>query len=99
MGVGKLLYLVKHTRPDIANAVRELSKVLDCATPAAYKEMKRVIKYVLETKHYGLKIFPCAVKAENFLLLEVYCDSDFAGDKDTRISVSGFIMYLCGVQI
>ena len=23
-GVGKLLYLVKHTRPDIANAVREL---------------------------------------------------------------------------
>ena len=32
-GVGMLLYLVKHSRPDIANAVRELSKVADGATP------------------------------------------------------------------
>jgi len=28
-GVGILLYLAKHTRPDIANAATELSKVLD----------------------------------------------------------------------
>ena len=39
-GVGMLLYLVKHTRPDIANAVRELSKALDKPSPAAIKEMK-----------------------------------------------------------
>ena len=38
-GVGMLLYLVKHTRPDIANAVQELSKVLDGASPAAFKEI------------------------------------------------------------
>jgi hypothetical protein len=31
-GVGMLLYLVKHSRPDIANEVRELSKVADGAT-------------------------------------------------------------------
>ena len=31
-GVGMLLYLVKHSRPDIANCVRELSKVLDGTT-------------------------------------------------------------------
>ena len=36
-GVGMLLYLVKHSRPDIANVVRELSKVMDGATPAALK--------------------------------------------------------------
>jgi hypothetical protein len=29
-----LLYLVKHSRPDISNAVRELTKVLDGATNA-----------------------------------------------------------------
>jgi hypothetical protein len=28
-GVGMLLYMIKHSRPDLANAVRELSKVLD----------------------------------------------------------------------
>ena len=38
-GVGMLLYLVKHSHPDIANAVRELSKVLDGANMAAYKEI------------------------------------------------------------
>jgi hypothetical protein len=31
-GVGMLLWLTKHSRPDIANAVRESSKVMDSAT-------------------------------------------------------------------
>ena len=30
-GVGILLYLVKHTRPDLANATRELSRAMDVA--------------------------------------------------------------------
>ena len=38
-GVGMLLYLVKHSRPDIANAVRELSKVADGATEAHWKAL------------------------------------------------------------
>jgi hypothetical protein len=99
MGVGKLLYLVKHTRPDIANAVRELSKMLDCTTPNALKELRRVIKYVLDTESYGLKIYPERPKDGDLLNLKVYCDSDFAGDKETRISVAGYILYLCGVPI
>ena len=48
-GVGMLLYLIKHSRPDISNAVRELTKVLDGATQAHWKAMIRVIKYVLDT--------------------------------------------------
>ena len=99
MGVGKLLYLVKHTRPDIANAVRELSKMLDCTNEAAIKELRRVIKYVLDTKDDGLKIAPTEPGNEGSFDLEVFCDSDFAGDKETRISVAGYIMYLCGVPI
>ena len=50
-GVGMLLYLTKHSRPDIANPVRELSKVLDGATAESFKEMLRVIKYVLDTRN------------------------------------------------
>ena len=38
-GVGMLLFLVKHSRPDIANRTRELSKVLDGANKGAYKEL------------------------------------------------------------
>jgi hypothetical protein len=37
-GVSMLLYLVKHSRPDIANPVREFSKVLDDTTLAAMEE-------------------------------------------------------------
>ena len=53
-----LLYLVKHSCPDIANAVRELTKIVDGANMAAYKEMHRVIKYVLDTRDLGLWIEP-----------------------------------------
>ena len=49
-GVGMLLYLVKYSRPDISNAVRELSKVNDGATKGHYKNLLRVIKYVLYTE-------------------------------------------------
>ena len=63
-GVGMLLYLVKYSRPDIANPVRELSKVLDAPMSASFKEMLRVIKYGLDTKEYGLQVHPTKEKDE-----------------------------------
>lgn len=38
-GVGMLLYLVKYSRPDIANGVRELSKTMDGAMLGHYKNL------------------------------------------------------------
>jgi hypothetical protein len=98
-GVGMLLYLTKHSRPDIANAVRELTKVLDGASPAAYKEMKRVIKYVLDTEKLALKIEPVVINGKGFWKIVIYSDSDYATDPENRLSVSGFVLYLCGVPI
>ena len=37
--VGTLLYLTKHSRPDICNPVRELSKTIDAPAPVHLKEM------------------------------------------------------------
>ena len=45
--VGMLLYLLKHSRPDIANVTRKLSKANYGANSAAFKELRHVIKYVL----------------------------------------------------
>ena len=39
-GVGTLLYLTKHSRPDISNPVRELSKTIDAPTPVHLKEIQ-----------------------------------------------------------
>ena len=96
-GVGTLHYLNKHIRPDICNPVRELSKTMDAPAPAHLKEMYKVIRHVLSTKRYGLKfelrkdIMKWAFKALS--------DSDFASDKETRISVFGYIIYFCGISI
>ena len=96
-GVGMLLYLVKHSRPDIANATRELSKGMQKATKGAWKELLRVIKFVLDTRLYGLKIDPVMVNGKWIII--VYCDADWAGDRQNRISISGFILFFCGVPV
>ena len=53
-GVGTHLYLTKHSRPDISNPVRELSKTMDVPAPVHIKEMYKVIRHVMSTKGYGL---------------------------------------------
>ena len=84
-GVGTLLYLTKHSRLDICNPVRELSKTMDAPVQVHLKEMYKVIRHVLSTKGYGLKfelrkdMIKWALKALN--------ESDIASDKETRISV------------
>jgi hypothetical protein len=98
-GVGMLLFLIKHSRPDIANTVRELTKVLDGASPAAFKELKRVIKYVLDTENLALTIHPKVENRKGKWSMVIYSDSDYATDPETRLSVSGFVLYLCGVPI
>jgi len=97
-GVGMLLYLVKYSRPDIADAVRELTKCMDGATPAAYKEMLRLVK-VLCTKTWGLKIMLKSPDGTMKWNLVAFSDSDWEGDKDNRRSINGFIIFLCGVPI
>jgi hypothetical protein len=96
-GVGMLLYLVKHSRPDISNAVRELSKVADGATEAHWKDMMRTIKYVLNTYNKALLLFP-KMKGELFYM-EGISDASLAEDKDGRLSVYGYTIFLCGAPI
>ncbi len=82
-GIGILLYLVKRTRPDIVNAVCKCTKVLDGATTYAYHEMLHIIKYLLDTKDYGLRSVPTYKKKKPWDL--VCCsDSGYVGDSDTR---------------
>ena len=96
-GVGTLLYLTKHSRPDICNPVRELSKTMDAPAPVHLKEMYKVIRFVLSTKDYGLKFE--LRKDMKMWALKALSDSDFANDKETRISVFGYIIYFCGIPI
>ena len=90
-GVGTLLYLTKHSRPDICNPVRELCKPMGAPTPVHLKEMYKLIRFVLFPKDYGLKLE--LMKDMKKWALKALSDSDFASDKETRISVFGYIIY------
>ena len=96
-GVGTLLYLTKHSRPDITNPVRELSKSMDGASMAHGTEIYRVINYVFEMKTLGLRMVPFF--QHGIWKLEALSDSEFANDKDTRYSVYGYIIYFCGIPV
>jgi hypothetical protein len=86
-GVGMLIYLTKYSQLDISNIIRELSKCMDSAIWGAYNEHLRVIKFVIDTKNFGLKFQP---KLDNNLGwdLKIFCDSDWARDSKTRVSVT-----------
>ena len=51
-----LLYLVRHNRPGIENAVRALTILNYGPTGNPMKEMKCVIKYVIDTVNKGFKM-------------------------------------------
>jgi hypothetical protein len=90
-----LLYLVKLSRPDLANPVRERSKVMDGANSAQEKELKRVLDYVMQTKDKKLKV---ESKTDSWNI-QAFSDSDFAGDKDDRKSITGYVIFVSGSVI
>ena len=68
--------VVPYRRPDLCNVVRELWTTMDRSTPIHLKEMYRIIRYVLETKRYGLRFNPKRCS----WIIQAFSDSDFAGD-------------------
>ena len=96
-GVGTLLYLTKHSRPDICNPARKLSKTMDAPAQVHLKDMYKLRRFVLSTKDYGLKFE--LMKDIKKWALKALSDSDFTSDKEIRISMFGYIIYFCGIPI
>ena len=89
--VGKLLYLVCSTRPDIAQAVRQLSAHVSDPGPTHWTAAKRVLRYLKGTRDMGITYRQDANR-EVFL----YSDSDHGSSCDDRKSITGMISILAG---
>ena len=63
---------------------------MDGASKLQLRELRRVAKFVLDTKDLGLHIVP--TMSAGIWYLKALSDSDFANDKETRISVYGYIV-------
>ena len=57
-GVGSLLYLLKHSWPELSNPIRKLSKAMGGGNNLALTKMYKVIKWVLNTENLGLRMEP-----------------------------------------
>jgi hypothetical protein len=68
--------------------------MMDLATSGHKKALLRTIKYVLDTKNLYLHLKPTGINVQSKWKITGVCDSDYAGDKDTRKSVSGYVVYV-----
>jgi len=89
--VGSLMYIAIGTRPDIAFAVQQLCKFLDCYGTAHWEAAKRVVRYLKGTRDLTLTL-----GGDYTARLLRYTDSDLAGCPDTRRSISGYCCTLGG---
>ena len=81
--VGSLIFLC-NTRPDICFAVGVVSRFSNKPKETHWKAALRILKYIVGTLNYGIFYKPTIDE------LSGYCDSDWAGDSDSRKSVSGY---------
>ena len=88
--VGSLMYAMVCTRPDIAYAVGAVSRFL--ANPG--KEHWAAVKWILRYLRGTTK--RCLCFGNGKLELKGYTDADWAGDKDSRKSTSGYITTFAG---
>ena len=101
--VGKLNFLEKGTRPDIAYATHQVARFCEDPREAHVKAVLHLGKYLKHTRSDGIILNPNRLKS-----IEVYADADFAGnwnintaeyDASTAKSRSGYIVLYAGCPI
>lgn len=88
--VGGLLYLAGGTRPDLAFATTYMSQFNNCPSKEHWSGIQHILRYLSQTKELKLTFQKTGKK------LEIFCDSDWAGDRVDRRSFSGYVVLLAG---
>ncbi|XP_035216541.1 secreted RxLR effector protein 161-like [Stegodyphus dumicola] len=89
LAVGALLYIATISRSDIACAVNLLSRRNEKPRNTDWNAVKIVIRYLHTTKDFKL-VFNKIQEP----ILTAYSDADWANDRTTRKSISGYIFKL-----
>jgi hypothetical protein len=87
--VGKVLYLVTCSRPDLAQPARELARFIANHGEQHWKAAKHLIRYLQGTKSYGVLL---GRVDKPYPIFHGLSDSDW-GMSDNRKSVSGYIIF------
>lgn len=90
--LGMVNYTAQYTRPDIALAVNLLARANHAPRLGHYRLLKKVVKYLHQTKNYMLYYGPAQGQQ---LMLNAYVDANFQR-KGTGRSTYGYAIYLNG---
>ena len=96
--VGSLMYAMVCTRPDIAHAVRVLSRYMSKPRKEHWTVVKRVFRYLCGTTDHVI-CYQGRVGPNIVLDVHGFVDADWAGDLNHRISTSGYVFNLFGGAI
>ena len=91
--VGRLLYLMTCTRPDIAHAVCMLSRFMSDPREQHWQAAKSVLRYLAGTRGLGL------LYGDRSQRFTGYTDADFGGDVVQRKSTGGFVFMFGGAAV
>jgi hypothetical protein len=100
-GVGKLMHLMRWSKPEIWNSVRELSRFFAGASIAHMKAMYQAMPYCVNTKGSGRMLTPTRKCPESELRewqfrISGRSDSNYAADPESRRSVTGYTVFFEG---
>jgi hypothetical protein len=91
--VGSLFYLMVCRRPDIAYAVRMVTRYMSNPGRLHWRAVKWIMRYLKGTVGVGLLFDANSHRAQSLI---GYVDSDFAQDRDRRRSTTGYVFTLAG---
>ena len=91
--IDSLMYVMVCTRPDIANAVRVVSRFMSKPEKQHWEAVKWILRYLKGSSDTCLCFTGASLK------LQGYVDADFVGDIDSRKSTTRFVFTLGGTAI
>ena len=91
--IGNLMYAMVCTRPDIAHAVRVVSRFMSRPGKQHWEVVKWILRYLKGSSDTCLCFTGASLK------LQGYVDADFAGHIDSIKSTTGFVFTLGGTAI
>ena len=92
--VGSVMWVATMSRPDIANAVREVTRHAHDPSRKHWDAVKRILKFLKHTRTLGLTF-----EKGKGLDLVAYSDSDYARDEQDRRAVSGAAIMCSGACV
>ncbi|KAK2447548.1 secreted RxLR effector protein [Trifolium repens] len=95
-GVGSIMYGMVCSRPDLSYAISVVSRFMANPGQVHWQALKWVLRYLNGTLKGGLKYTRTDPGRD---ALEGYVDADYAGNVDTRKSLSGFVFTLFGTAV